>query len=83
MSAPPTYELSIRAETPDTVVEGEPFEVTYYIKNVGSSIFPGGIFVVKVSWPSLGPNIYVTHPINVSRPLSPNKMFNASKKKRR
>jgi hypothetical protein len=33
------YKLSIRAQTPDTVVEGELFEIVYHIKNVGNKRF--------------------------------------------
>jgi len=79
MSTPPTYELSIRAETPKTVVEGEPFEVTYHIKNVGTTVFPGGTIGVRVSWANLAPTNFVTHPININRPLPPNDSFAVSK----
>lgn len=79
MSTPPTFNLSIRAETPKTVAEGEPFKVTYHVRNIGTTVFPGGTIGVRVSWANLAPTNFVTHPININRPLPPNDSFTVSK----
>ena len=69
------YKLSIRAQTPDTVVEGELFEIVYHIKNVGNNTFPGGIVPIRVSWANLGPNSFVTQTVDINKPLNPNDTF--------
>lgn len=48
MSTQVDYHLSIRVETPKTVIEREPFKVTYHIKNIGENVFPGGKVGVRV-----------------------------------
>jgi hypothetical protein len=75
MISTPVYKLSVRAHTPDTVVEGELFEIVYHIKNVGNNTFPGGIVPIRVSWANLGPNAFVTQAVDINRPLNPNDTF--------
>ena len=69
------YRLSIYAETPKRVVEGELFEIVYEVKNIGKNRFPGGIIQVLVSWASLGPHVTVIHDIEIKEPLDPDETF--------
>jgi len=77
MSSQATYELSIRTVTPKTVVEGEPFKVTYHIRNIGKNVFPGGTISVSVSWANLGQNPFVIHHISIGA-LQPGGSFSHS-----
>lgn len=73
------HELTISARTPETVVEGERFELIFHFKNRGQTVFPGGAINILVSWPALGPNAAVSFPIDINKPLSPNDIFEYSK----
>lgn len=77
MSRPASYELSIEVVLPKTVIEGKSFKVSYRIKNVSSTSFPGGLIFVRVFWPVLGPTLFVNHPIPIG-PLEPNEVFELS-----
>jgi len=68
MSVPP-YRLSISLRLPKIATEGEAFALTYEVKNIGNSNFPGGALNVIMSWPAIGPTMFVGHPLNVG-PLS-------------
>jgi hypothetical protein len=72
------YELSIRVDTPLTVIEGERFQHTYHITNVGSTIFPGANLPILVMWAKLGPTSYVRQIIPINAPLNPTDRFEYS-----
>ncbi len=80
MSNPTNYELTISAQTPETVIEGEPFETIFRVKNKGQNDFPGGTISIIVSWPALGPNATVVFPIVVNKPLAPGDSFEYARK---
>jgi len=70
------YHLSIRAETPKTVIEGEPFKVTYHIKNIGENIFPGGEIYIRLDFVKLESELH--HSIKITSTLKPNEEFKIS-----
>jgi hypothetical protein len=51
------------------VTYGKEFEITYILRNKGSSVFPGGLVVVELSWPSV--NEKVNQPIEIKKQLKP------------
>lgn len=69
MSAP-LYRLSISMRLPRIATEGEPFTLSYEVRNIGNTNFPGGMLNVIMSWPALGSALYVGHPLDVG-PLIP------------
>jgi len=75
MSTPFTYRLSIEAILPKVIEEGKVFKVTYRVRNISESTFPGGQIFVVLSW--LTTSLFVTHPISI-RQLQPNEPFEFS-----
>jgi hypothetical protein len=65
--------LQLTITTPEVVTEGETFNIGYRVKNIGNTVFPGGVVNVELSWPSLEPRVY--QPIVINRPLAPNDEF--------
>jgi hypothetical protein len=59
---------------PKIATEGEAFALTYEVRNIGGSPFPGGILNVIMSWPAIGSTMFVGHPLTVE-PLAPNKVW--------
>lgn len=74
------HKLNIRAVTPKLSTEGEEFTVTYVVRNVGSTVFPGGNIQIQLTWPSL-PNTVVTDPIAINSSLSSGSEFISYKQK--
>jgi hypothetical protein len=74
------HKLSIRAITPKLATEGEEFTVTYIVKNIGSTIFPGGNLLIQLTWPAIQGTI-VTDPIAINTPLSLGSEFSSNKQK--
>lgn len=75
MSVSP-YRLSISMKLPRIATEGETFTLTYEVKNIGGSRFPGGALNVIMSWPAIGPTMFVGHPLTVG-PLAPNELWSS------
>jgi hypothetical protein len=66
----PAYRLSLSISTPKVVTEGETFGIVYKAKNIGNSVFPGGIVVVELAWSSLNEKVYQV--MRIDKPLPPN-----------
>ena len=77
MSVPP-YTLSISMRLPRIATEGEPFTLSYEVRNIGNTNFPGGMLNVIMNWPALGSALYVGHPLNVG-PLLPGETWYSHK----
>ena len=75
MSVPP-YGLSISMRLPRIATEGEPFTLSYEVRNIGNTNFPGGMIRVVMIWPALGPTLVVGHPLNVG-PLLPGETWHS------
>jgi hypothetical protein len=59
------YRLSISIRLPRIATEGEAFTLSYEVKNIGNTNFPGGMLNVIMNWPALGSALFVGHPLNV------------------
>jgi len=68
MQSPP-YQLSLTVTTPKVVIEGVNFKIGYKVKNIGTTVFPGGHLTVEISWASLDQRVYQS--IVINNPLSP------------
>lgn len=64
-----SHRLSLSVKTPKTANEGKTFSISYRVRNIGSTSFPGGIIVVELSWESLPERVYQSIPI--ASPLAP------------
>jgi hypothetical protein len=59
------YRLSISMHLPKIATEGEPFQLTYEVKNIDNVVFPGGGINVIMYWPTIGNMMIVGHPLTV------------------
>jgi len=64
------HRLSLSIKTPKTAKEGEAFGISYKVRNIGDTPFPGGRIVVELSWSSLAEKVYQS--IDITNPLAPN-----------
>ena len=63
------HRLSIFVRLPKIATESKAFTLTYEVKNIGDSIFPGGAQNMIISWLAV-PTMLVGNPLDVG-PLKP------------
>ena len=65
MAVPRPYKLSILVHLPEIATEGEPFGLTYEVRNIDDIDFPGGELNVIVYLPIIGNTMVAGHPLTV------------------